>query len=127
VPFGRWRWRWHLRQFRPGCRVPPGRCPPGGGDAALAFALILGDREVLVVANTHPLGPFAGSVVDRHLSRRTRTMRVAYSNVGTTGSGTVEVHPDARHHRDDGTVDAAPTAAVFVALAPMEVQVLVPD
>jgi glycosidase len=99
-----------------------------GVGGVLAFSRILGDREVLVVANTNHDQPFAGFVVvDSDLSRQARAMRVAYSNLDTAGTGTVQLLPQARFHKDDGSISAAPTAALLVILAPMEIQVLVPS
>ena len=83
---------------------------PGG---LVAFSRILVDREVLVVANTGA-GPFNGSViVDRDLNPAGRSMRVAFSNKGTTGTGIVHAI-------------AGPGAALPVVLAANEVQVIVP-
>jgi hypothetical protein len=52
-------------------------------------------------------------------------MRVAYSNRGNTGTGTVRQLPAATFHRD-GQVFVGPAAALDVHLAASEVQVLVP-
>lgn len=95
---------------------------PGG---IVAFSRILADREVLVVANTG-VQPFRGSVVlDRDLHPAGRRMAVAYSNLGTDGAGTVRRIATARFHRD-GQVSSGPAAALDVALAPREVQIIVP-
>ena len=92
----------------------------------VAFSRVLADREVLVVANTGPAGtpPFSGSViVDRDLNATPRTMKVAFSNLGTTGSGTVQQIPSARFFGADG-VQTRPAAALPVVLQPGEAQVL---
>ena len=99
---------------------------PGG---IVAFSRILVDREVLVVANTNPTPgpPWQGFVlVDVDLSQIERTVDVAYSNMGTQGSGPVRAIPQATFHADDGSTSQGPAAALFVILAPMEVQVLAP-
>lgn len=96
---------------------------PGG---VVAFSRVLFDREVVVAANCHPTQRFDGFVVqDVDLNRRPRRLTVAYSNLGTTGSGEVQPVAAARFHHE-GRVDVAEAAAVFVSLAPSEVQVLVP-
>ncbi len=93
----------------------------------LAFSRILTEREVLIAANTSTTQPFQGLVVvDLDLSRTARTMQVAYSNLGTLGSSAVQVVPQARFYKEDGTVDTTSTAALSVILAPMEIQILVP-
>jgi hypothetical protein len=98
-----------------------------GTGGVLAFSRILAEREVLIVANTNTSRRFQGwVVVDLDLGRSTPTMQVAYSNVGTPGKGTVQVFPQARFYKDDGTVDTTSTAALFVTLAPMEIQILAP-
>jgi glycosidase len=96
---------------------------PGG---IVAFSRILVDREVLIVANTSTQ-PFSGAViVDRDLNSVPRQMRVAYSNRGTSGAGTVRRVANARFYRD-GQISAGPSAALDVVLAPREIQVLVPQ
>jgi hypothetical protein len=96
---------------------------PGG---LVAFSRILADREVLIVANTGAQQFSGAVVVDRDLNATPRQMRVAYSNLGNTGTGTVRQIPAARFYRD-GQVFMAPTAALDVVLAAREVQVLVPS
>lgn len=100
-----------------------------GLGGVLAFSRILGDREVLVVANTKPTGrePFRGFIlVDPDLSRATTSRKVGYSNLRTRGTGTVEVLRQARFFEEDGRVETSEAARLFVILAPMEIQVLVP-
>jgi glycosidase len=93
----------------------------------LAFSRILGDREVLVVANTNPTSTFRGFVlVDPDLSRVTTSRKVGYSNLRTSGTGTVDVVPQARFFKEDGRVETAEAARLFVILGPMEIQVLIP-
>jgi len=98
-----------------------------GIGGVLAFSRILADREVLIVANTHTKLPFPGLVVvDLDLGRSSPSMQVAYSNLGTTGNGTVQLIPQARFFQDTGIVALASTAALRVNLASMEIQILVP-
>ena len=88
-------------------------------------ARILADREILVVANTGT-APFAGNVVvDRDLNPASQSIRVAHSNLGTTGTSRVKVLPTATFH-SDGRMSTGPTAAVPVTLAAGEVQILAP-
>ncbi len=95
---------------------------PGG---IVAFSRILVDREILIVANTGP-HPFAGAVVvDRDINATPRQMRVAYSNLGTNGAGTVRRIPNATFHAA-GQMSAGTATALDVILAPSEVQVLAP-
>jgi len=65
-------------------------------------------------------------LVDPDLSRATTSRKVRYSNLRTTGTGTVEVVPQARFFKEDGRVETSEAARPFVILAPMEIQVLVP-
>jgi len=96
-----------------------------GQGGIVAFSRILADREILVVANTGT-APFTGSVVvDRDLNPASRSIRLAHSNLGTTGTSSVKVLPTATFH-SDGRTSTGPTAAVPVALAVAEVQVLAP-
>ena len=90
----------------------------------MAFSRILSDREVLIVANTGS-ARFTGTVVvDRDLNPAARRFDVAYSNRGTTGSGTVR-WIDARFHRD-GAVSLGPAAVIDLVLDASEAQVLAP-
>ena len=96
-----------------------------GRGGVVAFSRILVDREVLVVANTGSAG-FSGSLLmDLDLNSPPREMRVAFSNLSTTGKGTVSVVPGARFHRDS-EVTTGRAAALPVVLRGSEVQVLVP-
>jgi glycosidase len=96
---------------------------PGG---VVAFSRILVDREVVVAANTGRT-TFSGSVlVDPDLNSPPRQMIVDFSNLGTSGKGTVTVVPAARFHRD-GQVTVGRAAALPIVLRASEVQVLVPQ
>ncbi len=80
---------------------------------------------MLVVANTGT-GTFTGAVVvDRDIHTTPRAMRVAYSNLGTPGSGPTRHIPAAMFHAG-GQSAAGAAAALDVVLAVGEVQVLVP-
>ena len=97
----------------------------GGLGGVVAFSRILSDAEVLVVANTHTTDRFTGFVlVDADLNRQPRRMSVSFSNRGTQGDSTVRLVPDGRIFRGETVTAAGELAAVFVDLAPMEVQVL---
>jgi glycosidase len=96
-----------------------------GAGGLVAFSRILSDREVLVVANTGT-NRFSGAVlVDRDINASPRQMRVAYSNLGTTGTGTARHIPNARFYRD-GQASLGAATALDVVLAPREVQVIAP-
>jgi glycosidase len=99
--------------------------PSTGSGGVVAFSRILVDREVLVAANTGS-GPFAGAViVDRDIHATARRMKVAFSNVGTAGTGTTRKIPDATFYGGEA-VSQGPAAVLDVILAPHEVQVIVP-
>lgn len=95
-----------------------------GNGGIVAFSRVLGDREVVVAANTGER-EFAGMIlIDRDLNAGGGSMRVAYSNVGTTGTAGVRML-DARIHQDGQAADGR-IATVSVRLAAHEVQVLAP-
>ena len=103
---------------------------PRGKGGILAYSRILAGREVLVVANTEgdPRAPaFRGFVaVDLQHNRTPLRMRVAYSNLGTSGTGQVELH-DAIFWSEEGRASAPGLGArLFVVLQPRELQVLIP-
>jgi glycosidase len=87
----------------------------------VAFSRILSDQEVVVVANTSGTAAFHGAVlVDLDISPA-RGFRIAYSNLGTVGTPVSKVAA--------GTVDGTASsliASLPIALAPQEVQILVP-
>lgn len=76
---------------------------------------------------TTVFGPEVAVIVDLDLHRRDREMRVAYSNKATTGSGTVQVIPQACFYDGGQLRDTSDAAALYVELGPSEVQVLVPE
>jgi glycosidase len=97
-----------------------------GIGGVIAFSRILVDREVLTVANTGSQ-TFAGAVVlDRDLNPAGRQMRVAYSNLSTSGTGKVRRIQDAQFHVG-GRVSTGACALLDVILAAGEVQVIVPE
>jgi glycosidase len=98
-----------------------------GTGGILAFSRILADREVLVVANTHPRQRFVGFVVvDLDLNQQPRKLEVVYSNFGRTGIDEVQLVPQALFYDGDRLRDVADTTALYVELEPMEIQILVP-
>jgi glycosidase len=98
-----------------------------GKGELLAFSRILSDIEVLVVANTNIRQRFDGFVVqDLALNRSPRQMKIAYSNIGVAGSGTVTKVTPARFFSRTQFAGTADIAALLVGLAPMELQVLAP-
>jgi glycosidase len=93
-----------------------------GKGGVLAYSRILVDREVVIVANTGS-SVFSGSViVDRDLHATPHPMPMVFSNIGTTGSPTVQVLPAARFHSTGG-VSVGRAAALPVTIAGSEVQV----
>jgi glycosidase len=102
---------------------------PTGRGGILTYSRILAGREVLVVANTQGDGrrpPWRGFVVvDLDMNETPRTYSVAYSNKATVGGGAARIVDGAVFWDADGRAGAlARTAAVFVVLAPGEVQIL---
>lgn len=98
-----------------------------GAGGFVAFSRILGDREVIVAANTNTEKEFEGSVVaDLDLNRTPRAMQIAYSNCGSHGMRQVALIPDARFWEGDALKGQGETAALPVSLAPLEIQILVP-
>ncbi len=99
---------------------------PAGTGGIVAFSRILGDREVVVVANTGR-ATFTGCVlVDRDIHARSRTLSVAFSNLGTVGAGATRQIPEARFWHANGEVTTGVAAAIDVRLEPGEAQVLTP-
>jgi glycosidase len=98
-----------------------------GRQGIIAFSRILSDREVLVIANTSGSNPFNGSMlVDLDLSRSVRSMTVAYSNQGTTGSQPAKIAQGTVYTAGQ-TPASSEVASVSVSLAPWEVQILTPQ
>jgi glycosidase len=98
-----------------------------GARGVIAFSRILSDREVLVIANTNGASPFTGNVlVDIDLSRMTRTMNIAYSNQGSSGSRTTSIAPGNVYSAGQATVSMQ-LASLPLSLAAWEVQILTPQ
>lgn len=120
--------RYGRQYFRPlsGDGVNFGISPFSPG--VLAFARILNDQEVLIVANTQTSGSFDGEViVDAVLNPEQSTYDLLYSNhtqpqlpgLASTKSGsTVTIY------EERGSVTKGPARVVRVRLQPMEVQIL---
>jgi glycosidase len=99
-----------------------------GAGGLVAFSRVVSDMEVLVVANTNVGEPFDGFVLqDPDLNRHPRQMRIAYSNRGNAGSATVRRISGARLFENGQMKAVVDAAALPIGLAPMEVQVWVPE
>lgn len=99
-----------------------------GAGGLVAFSRVVSDTEVLLIANTNTRLRFDGHVLqDPDLNRHPRKMRIAYSNLGTARSATVRRISDARFFSGAGLDGSAAAAALPVGLAPMEVQVWIPE
>jgi len=100
--------------------------PSSGPGGVLAFSRILGQREILIVANTSFNQPFSGSVlVDYDLHAAGERYTIQYSNRGTSGNATVGVN-SGRIFNDSGNATSMTIASIPCKLAPMEVQILAP-
>jgi len=104
---------------------------PKGAGGILAYSRVLAGREVLVVANTQgdaARAPWQGFVlVDLDLNGAPQSYTVAFSNLGTAGSGTVRLVPNATFWNESNQPTfSGPAAALFVILAPREIQILTP-
>jgi hypothetical protein len=99
-----------------------------GAGGLVAFSRVVSDIELLVIANTNTHQRFDGSVlVDPDLNRHPRQMHVVYSNLGNVGGATVRRIYGARFFKKGQLTGSVDAAALPVGLAPMEVQVWVPD
>jgi glycosidase len=95
-----------------------------GIGGVVAFSRILGESEVVVVANTSPTEPFDGSVaVDFDLHHDGDVMQIRHSNLGTVRDAPVSTVRSARFFPPGET--EVTTRAVGVHLVPDELQVLV--
>jgi hypothetical protein len=98
-----------------------------GVGAVLAFSRILAAREVLIVANASTTDTFKGFVLaDTDTNRSLPAMKVAYSNLGTTGAGKMQYFASANFYSGDQPAGSGEVVALYVVLAPMEVQIIVP-
>jgi len=92
-----------------------------GTGGIVAFSRILGDREILIAANTGD-AEFTGKIlVDRDLNAKSQNMIQAYAS--KTGGGTGSVQMVDATIWSDGVGTPARIAAMDVRLAPREVQV----
>jgi len=98
----------------------------------VAFAKILNNEEVLVVANTNTQNCFSGEViVDFALNREGTVYEVLFANKAAAGKPdggqrTVVTKPEhqVEIHEPEGAVTRGPARAVRVGLGPMELQIL---
>jgi glycosidase len=100
---------------------------PRGEGEPIAYARILGDQEVLILANTSASTPFHGHVlIDRVVNHRVPNYQLSLSNLSRPLPA-VPVRPIDPATFWDGDVRAgvAPAASVEVDLAPMEFQILI--
>lgn len=95
-------------------------------EGVLAFSRILGDREVLVVANTHTTETFTGEViVDATLNPVGSPFTILFANRGNaTWPRPVRSTGPAEILEVDGSISEGPASVVQVVLQPMEVQIL---
>jgi glycosidase len=96
-----------------------------GMGGLVAFSRILVDREVLVIANTGPKAFQGSMVIDLDINMRPRTMKIAYSNLESTGSRLTQILPGANFFFDGG-VSKATTALLPVDLKANEIQIFTP-
>ena len=97
-----------------------------GNGGIVAFSRILVDREILIIANTSFTNTFSGwAIQDRDINATPHQMTVAFSNLSTTATGTVQQIAAANFYAN-GSVSTAPAAALPVLLKPNEVQILTP-
>jgi glycosidase len=104
---------------------------PKGTGGILTFSRVLAGREVLIAANTQgdaAAAPWRGFVnVDVDLNGTPQTYSVAYSNLGTAGTGAVKLTPNAVFWDANNQPSApAQAASLYVELAPREIQILTP-
>jgi len=82
---------------------------------------------VLIVANSSTTTTFQGFVLaDPDTNRALPTLTVAYSNLGTTGSGKMQFFPSVNFYSGTRFTGTGEAVALYLVLAPMEVQILVP-
>jgi glycosidase len=98
-----------------------------GAGGVIAFSRILSDREVLIIANTNGSSSFTGRVlVDIDLSETVRTMSIAYSNKGSSGTQVTSIGPGNIYSSGQAPVSTQ-IASLSVSLSPWEVQILTPE
>ncbi|HEY4208113.1 MAG TPA: alpha-amylase family glycosyl hydrolase [Puia sp.] len=97
-----------------------------GTGGVLAFSRILAAREVIIVANASTSKTFQGfALADPDTNRGLPSYTVAYSNLGTNGTGKMEYFAAVNFY-NGAQVSVAEAVALYIVLAPMEVQILVP-
>lgn len=95
------------------------------GPGILAFARILNDAEILVVANTQTESAFGGlAVVDFSLNPTGTSWKILLSNLGTSGSSQVTEKPIGTVvvQQIDGKRSLGPVRVLPIRLEPMEIQ-----
>jgi len=98
-----------------------------GTGGVLAFSRILAAREVLIVANSSTTTKFQGFVLaDPDTNRALPAFTVAYSNLGTTGSGKMQFFPSVNFYSGTRFTGTGEAVALYIVLAPMEVQIIMP-
>ena len=100
--------------------------PSTGPQGIIAFSRVLSSTEIVVVANTSGSNSFPGNVlVDIDINRAGKTMNIAYSNTGKTGTQLTAI-AQGNIFSANGASVSMPIARVPVSLDPWEVQILVP-
>ena len=96
-----------------------------GIGGVLAYSRILAENEVLVVANTSANQSFSGWIlVDLDIARPGRPRTIEFSNLGASGTVTVDSIPGASFHHEDGSVHTGDIAATRLTLRPSEIQIV---
>lgn len=117
--------RYGRQYFRPVSANGTDFGPSRGRGGIIACSRVLGDREVVVVANTSTQAPFTGHVlVDRTLNDRHALMKLAYSNRGHAAYVSPIVMGELAFWRGAQPDGYGPGAHVQVDLRPMELQIL---
>jgi glycosidase len=112
--------------FRPASQDGVNFGLPRGRGGVLAYSRILAGREVLIAANCGGAEWRGFVTVDLDHNRAPRRMKVAYSNLGASGAGQVELSSAVFWDEADRPGAPALAARLFVILRPGELQVLVP-
>jgi len=98
-----------------------------GIGGVLAFSRILAAREVLIVANSSTTTTFQGFVLaDTDTNRALPAYTVAYSNFAATGTGRMQYFPSVNFYSGPQFTGSGEAVALYIILAPMEVQILLP-
>lgn len=99
--------------------------PARGQQEPICYSRILGDEEVVLLANTSPFKPFEGHVlIDRVLNHAVLSFKLVLSNLSSSGTlMTVTKLPSAVFWEGPVRKGSAPAASLKVTLQPMEFQV----